>query len=288
MAEEEPAGDVLRHLVHGRGRVDVPRPERLDEWPHGERAREIVRVRVSDVDGDRIRAVLRHDVRKPSRDLAEGLLPTRLHVNSVAAQERPTEAVGIVVERAEGRPLRADVPLREGVVDVAADPGDASVLGVDAQPAGGLTEGARAERHAGRHGMTIQPRPDRAEALASQLSGVVLVDIRSEGARERDGIVPGSVHVPRSVVEWRADLAGPWQTPCLTDVPGPLILICEHGWSSSLAAATLRRIGHGGAGDVVGGFEAWQAAGLPVAPASETLPGMGGRPDGPPGPRDVA
>ena len=133
-----------------------------------------------------------------------------------------------------------------------------------------------------------------AEALERQFAGAVLVDIRSERVRERDGIVPGSVHVPRTVLEWRADLASPWRNPCLTDTPGPLILICEHGWSSSLAAATLRRLGREGAGDVIGGFEAWQAAGLPVAAvplgrleADGALPGMG-RPDGQPGPRDVA
>ena len=162
MAEDEPAGDVLRHLVDGRGRVDVPRSERLDERPDRERVREVVRVRVADVDRDGIRAVLRHDRREPSLDLGEGLVPARLLVDSVAAHERPAEAVGIVVERAERRSLRADEPLRERVVVVAADPRDASVLDLDAQPAGGLAEGARPERDPGRHGMTIQLRPNRA------------------------------------------------------------------------------------------------------------------------------
>lgn len=109
----------------------------------------------------------------------------------------------------------------------------------------------------------------------------MLLDLRSESARERDGIVPGSVHVPRTVLEWRADPASSWRNPHVTSHDGPLILLCEHGWSSSLAACTLRRLGHEGVGDVIGGFEAWQAAGLPVQeapperPGSSDLRGMG-------------
>jgi rhodanese-related sulfurtransferase len=102
-----------------------------------------------------------------------------------------------------------------------------------------------------------------------------IVDLRSEGARERDGVVPGSVHIPRTVLEWRLAPDSPWRNP---HVRGPVLLLCDHGESSSLAAATLVELGVE-AGDVIGGFEAWRQAGLPVCPApppgSGELPGMG-------------
>lgn len=113
------------------------------------------------------------------------------------------------------------------------------------------------------------------EAQAAAEAGAVLVDIRSVEARERDGVIPGSVHVPRTVLEWRADPTSAWCNPALVDAR--LIVVCDHGYSSVLAAATLVDLGHD-AGDVVGGFEAWIAAGLPVGrpgPTPAGLPGMG-------------
>jgi rhodanese-related sulfurtransferase len=114
-----------------------------------------------------------------------------------------------------------------------------------------------------------------AEARAAVETGAILVDIRASDSRERDGVVPGSVHVPRTVLEWRAASTGEWRNPALDDAR--LILICDHGYSSVLAAATLVDLGCA-AGDVVGGFEAWVAAGLPVGRPRKTphgLPGMG-------------
>jgi len=106
-------------------------------------------------------------------------------------------------------------------------------------------------------------------------SGALIVDTRSNDERERDGIVPASVHVPLSVLEWRADQTSDYANPVLAD--RKLILLCAHGYSSSLAAARLVDLGID-AGDVDGGFEAWRDAGLPVAaaPAPVGLPGMGG------------
>jgi rhodanese-related sulfurtransferase len=114
-----------------------------------------------------------------------------------------------------------------------------------------------------------------AEARAAAETGAILVDIRAADARERDGVIPGSVHVPRTVLEWRAASTSEWRNPALDDAR--LILICDHGYSSVLAAAMLVDLGRD-AGDVVGGFEAWVAAGLPVGRPGETshgLPGMG-------------
>ena len=105
------------------------------------------------------------------------------------------------------------------------------------------------------------------EAHAAVRDGALLVDIRSDLDRERGGVVPGSVHVPRTVLEWRLDPASPWRNPHVAGEGRPIVVLCDHGWSSSLAAAMLVELGHGDAADVEGGFEAWAAAGLPVVPA---------------------
>ena len=104
----------------------------------------------------------------------------------------------------------------------------------------------------------------------------LIVDLRSHDERAREGTVPGSIHVPRSVLEWRCDPSSGWASPELAG--RRLILLCAQGYSSSLAAASLVELGLD-AGDVDGGFEAWRDAGLPVVPAPpppEGLPGMGG------------
>jgi rhodanese-related sulfurtransferase len=95
------------------------------------------------------------------------------------------------------------------------------------------------------------------QAFAAWQAGAMLVDTRSlDQQHEQRGIIPGAVHHPLSVVLWRLD-----ELPRETRV----ILICRHGYSSSLAAAQLQAMGFGKATDVEGGFEAWLAAGLPVA-----------------------
>jgi rhodanese-related sulfurtransferase len=98
-----------------------------------------------------------------------------------------------------------------------------------------------------------------AEAEAAQ--DVLLVDLRSADERERSGVIPGAVHVPRSVLEWRADPTSEWHEPALRG--RRLVLVCGQGYSSSLAAASLVALGVD-AGDLVGGYEAWVEAGLPV------------------------
>jgi rhodanese-related sulfurtransferase len=122
-------------------------------------------------------------------------------------------------------------------------------------------------------------RVDPQQAFDAVATGALIVDIRSDSARERTGVVPGSLHIPRTVLEWRADPDSPWRNPALDDLGRQLILICDHGYSSSLAAATLVELGFARAGDVIGGFEAWLASGLPVGrPRSlGDVPGMGPR-----------
>lgn len=115
-----------------------------------------------------------------------------------------------------------------------------------------------------------------AEAWAARPSALI-VDLRSERARE-GGVVPGSLHVPRTVLEWRLDPDSPWRNPHVGGLGSPLVLLCDHGESSSLAAAGLVDLGFTDVADVVGGIAAWTAAGLPLVPpvaAPDGLPGMG-------------
>jgi rhodanese-related sulfurtransferase len=109
-------------------------------------------------------------------------------------------------------------------------------------------------------------RPGPAEALAAQTSGVLLVDIRGDDQRRADGLLPGALVLPRNSLEWRCDPACRWRHPVINDWSRPLILICNEGFQSSLAAAALHRLGLVNATDLAGGFAAWAAAGLPVVP----------------------
>ena len=95
-------------------------------------------------------------------------------------------------------------------------------------------------------------------------AGAVLVDIRAESQRAANGVVPGSVFIPRNVLEWRADPTSQSHDQRMPE-GARVILICGQGYQSSLAAATLRYLGVD-ATDVEDGFEGWVAAGLPVEP----------------------
>jgi rhodanese-related sulfurtransferase len=99
-----------------------------------------------------------------------------------------------------------------------------------------------------------------AEAAAAE--DVLLVDLRTHDEQERDGVIPGAKHVPRSVLEWRADQTSEWRDPELGG--RRLVLVCREGYSSSLAAAMLVDLGVDAA-DLDGGFERWAAEGFPVA-----------------------
>jgi rhodanese-related sulfurtransferase len=113
-------------------------------------------------------------------------------------------------------------------------------------------------------------RLEPGDAAAAMEAGAMLLDTRCAELRVRDGVIPGSVHVPLSVLFWRLDPSSEWHDPALANPSRPVVLICAHGYSSSLAAATLLDLGYANATDVVGGFEAWVAAGLPVTVGSAT------------------
>jgi rhodanese-related sulfurtransferase len=104
--------------------------------------------------------------------------------------------------------------------------------------------------------------PDAAhEAMAAR---ALLVDIRTESQRVADGVVPGSAFIPRNVLEWRADPASEWCDERIT-ADRRIIVMCDEGYQSSLAAATLQNLG-ADATDLDGGFQAWREARLPVQP----------------------
>jgi rhodanese-related sulfurtransferase len=106
----------------------------------------------------------------------------------------------------------------------------------------------------------------------------LIVDLRSHDERYRNGVIPGSIHVPRSVLEWRFDSTSGFANPVVAESDRPLILVCAEGYSSSLAAAALLQVGGRDAGDLDGGYDAWVAEGLPTMeapPPDPGLPGMG-------------
>lgn len=113
------------------------------------------------------------------------------------------------------------------------------------------------------------------DALAASEQGTLLIDIRADVDREREGIVPGSLHIPRTVLERRIDPDSEWRNPHVGGLDQQVLLICDHGCSSVFAAATLVELGFARAGDVVGGFAAWREAGLPTVPSPSHRRGPG-------------
>ena len=109
--------------------------------------------------------------------------------------------------------------------------------------------------------------PDEARE-AMEAGGALIVDIRSDSQRERDGVVPGVLFHPRNVLEWRLDPESEQPDPALTErMDRRVIIMCDAGYASSLAAVTAQELGYVNATDLDGGFQAWRDAGLPVEPA---------------------
>lgn len=107
------------------------------------------------------------------------------------------------------------------------------------------------------------------QAQAAVAAGAVLVDTRYQALRERDGLVPGALVVERNELEWRFDPLCPHRLPQAVGHDVQVIVMCNEGYASSLAAASLRDLGLHRAADLDGGFQAWAAAGLPVASPEE-------------------
>jgi rhodanese-related sulfurtransferase len=102
------------------------------------------------------------------------------------------------------------------------------------------------------------------ETLAASRRGALVIDTRTEAQRREQGELPGAIVIDRTVLEWRLDPGVEWRIPEATSYDMEVVVVCRQGYSSSLAAATLRVVGIWRATDMIGGVEAWQAVGLPL------------------------
>lgn len=101
-------------------------------------------------------------------------------------------------------------------------------------------------------------------AFEAQRDGAVLVDIRPASQRAEHGEIPGALVVERNVLEWRFDPRSDARLAIADRYDLPVVVVCQAGYTSSLAAAALQELGLFRATDLIGGFEAWCDAGLPV------------------------
>ncbi len=132
------------------------------------------------------------------------------------------------------------------------------------RPLGSLTIDEMLARARGR-----LTRLDPHQASAAARDGALLVDIRPAAQRAAEGEIPGALLVERNVLEWRLDPASAAKLP-QASYDLQVIVVCSEGYTSSLAAAALQDLGLSAATDLAGGFQAWQAAGLPVLPAAQS------------------
>ena len=110
----------------------------------------------------------------------------------------------------------------------------------------------------------VLTRVDAPTAAAEQGAGALLVDTRPSAQRRAEGDVPGALVIERNVLEWRLDPTSSARIPQARDHDVRIIVVCSEGYSSSLAAASLQRLGLHRATDLAGGVQAWAAAGLPL------------------------
>jgi rhodanese-related sulfurtransferase len=107
-------------------------------------------------------------------------------------------------------------------------------------------------------------RLDPADAADAVRDGARLVDTRPRSQREADGEIAGAIVIERNHLEWRLDPTSTARIPQATDADVRWIVVCDEGYSSALAAVSLQDAGLHNATDMIGGFRAWKAAGLPV------------------------
>lgn len=115
------------------------------------------------------------------------------------------------------------------------------------------------------HARTQIARFTPRQAFEHTQRGALLVDIRPRQRREQHGEVPGASCIERNVLEWRLDPSSEHRIPEVTDHDRRVIVLCQQGYASSLAAASLGALGYTQVGDVIDGFDGWRAEGLPTA-----------------------
>jgi rhodanese-related sulfurtransferase len=107
----------------------------------------------------------------------------------------------------------------------------------------------------------IGPRVKPEELSAVLASGALVIDIRPAHLRHRDGELPGALAVERNVLEWRLDATGPDRLQAMDDPGRQVVIVCDEGYASSLAAAALRDLGLTNVTDLDGGYQAWRTIG---------------------------
>ncbi len=112
----------------------------------------------------------------------------------------------------------------------------------------------------------VSPDELRTEQAAEP---VVVIDLRIPEDRRRHGAIPGSIPIPRSVLEWRADPTSGYSHDRLGDFSARVVVVCNEGYSSSIAAASLLDLGYERATDLIGGVLGWSRAGLPLTAAAD-------------------
>ena len=150
--------------------------------------------------------------------------------------------------------------------------GPAAAASPAERPAGARPAGARSVDEILDAARARLSRVTPEQAFAELSAGAPLIDIRPAGQRAADGEIPGSVVIERNHLEWRLDPESGARLPWATGYDLRPIVICQEGYTSSLAAAALQDLGLTAATDVDGGYRAWRAAGLPTArPAERTV-----------------
>ena len=124
---------------------------------------------------------------------------------------------------------------------------------------GPVGTGARVDALLAQARAAIAPRPGPAGLAAVWAGGGLVVDIRPVELRARDGEMPGAVVIDRNVLEWRLDPTSPHRLPEVTGPEQPIVLFCDEGYASSVAAASLRTLGLRRATDLDGGYQAWRS-----------------------------
>jgi rhodanese-related sulfurtransferase len=104
------------------------------------------------------------------------------------------------------------------------------------------------------------------QTRAARDAGAVLVDIRPVAQRRVTGVIPGALVIERNVLEWRLDPCSDARLACADRYDLPVVVYCQEGYTSSLAAAALQDLGLHRATDLAGGIAAWLAAGMPAQP----------------------
>ena len=128
------------------------------------------------------------------------------------------------------------------------------------------------------HDLLFEARSTTTRLTPSQLhdrlrtdDAPLVVDTRSPIDRDRYGTIDGAIHLPRTVLEWRLDPANGSLHPSVTGFEQPLVIVCNHGYSSTVAAAAVQRLGYTDVADLVGGIQAWRNGGLPTVPPDHTF-----------------